>query len=45
MLFWHATVIVDYLQMSSKVGAQLAAKKKQSSNSSCVAAVLRFHRK
>jgi hypothetical protein len=34
--YWHTT---------GKLAVQLAAKKKQSINSGCVAGVLRFHRK
>jgi hypothetical protein len=44
-IFGHTAVIVNHWQMSSKLAVQLAAKKKQSINSSCVAAVLRSHRK
>jgi hypothetical protein len=38
-------MILNYWQTSSKLAVQLAAKKKQSINSSCVASVLRSRRK
>src|SRR5439155_18054679 len=38
-------MILNYWRTSGKLAAQLAAKKKQSINSSCVASVLRSHRK
>jgi hypothetical protein len=38
-------MILNYRQTSGKLAAQLAAKKKQSINSSCVASVLRSDRK
>jgi hypothetical protein len=44
-IFWRAAVIVNDWQTSGKLTVQLAAKKKQSINSSCVACVLRFHGK
>jgi len=44
-VFWHSAVIVNYWPAGGKLAAQLAAKKKQSINSSCVALMLRFHRK
>jgi len=44
-IFRHAAVIVNYSQTSGKLAVQLAAKKKQSINSSVVARVLRFHGK
>ena len=44
-IFWRATVIVDYEQTTGKLVVQLAAKKKQSINSSYLPSVLRSHRK
>jgi len=44
-IFWHAALIVNHWQMSSKLAVQRDAKKKQSTNSGCVASVLRSHRK
>jgi len=44
-IFGHAATIVNHWHISSKLAAQLAAKKKQFINSSCVASVLRSHRK
>jgi hypothetical protein len=44
-IFGHAAMILNYRHTSGKLAVQLAAKKKQSINSSCVASVLRCHRK
>jgi hypothetical protein len=44
-VFRHPAVIVNYWPTGGKLAAQLAAKKKQSINSGCVAPVLRLHRK
>jgi hypothetical protein len=44
-IFRHVDVIVNYWQTSGKLAVQLAAKKKQSINSSYPVAVLRSRRK
>jgi hypothetical protein len=44
-IFWHAALIVNYSETSGKLAVQLAAKKKQSINSSYLASVLRSPRK
>jgi hypothetical protein len=44
-IFGHTAVIVNHWQVSSKLAVQRDAKKKQSTNSGCVAFVLRSHRK
>ena len=44
-IFQQAAMILNYWHTSGKLAVQLAAKKKQSINSSGIACVLRFHRK